>query len=53
MIVQVQSHPKGKRLFVLGKRVHHWQYGAAMAAFGLYLFWDDRRDFKLSLGQFL
>jgi len=39
----------GRRVRVLGLRVHHGLLGASLAALGLVLVWHDRRDWPWRL----
>lgn len=44
MLVRVDLTPTGPRVHVLGRRVHHWEFGALLMAVGGWLVFDDRRD---------
>lgn len=43
--VNIDKHPDGARLYVLGRRVHHGAFGVALLAIGTWLVASDRRDF--------
>lgn len=46
MIVRVERHPTGRRVYLLGRyRCHHGATGLALIAIGLILIADDAHDF--------
>lgn len=48
VIVKVTTHKtySGKRVYVIGHRVHHGFTGCLLVAFGSFLLVHDRKDFK-------
>lgn len=44
-IVRVTHPPTGRRVYLLGARVHHGLTGCVLALIGAALAWADRRDF--------
>jgi hypothetical protein len=44
--VVIVKHPKGPRLYVAGRRVHHGTWGCLAVATGAWLAWWDRRDWR-------
>ena len=50
MLVRLESNPLGPRLFVLGRRVHHFHLGTVFVGLGVRWVWRDRVDAAAALG---
>jgi hypothetical protein len=44
-MIRLERHPKGPRVWVLGRRLHHGRAGQLLAAVGVALMAHDWRDF--------
>lgn len=46
-VIHVASYPTGRRVWLMGQRVHHGATGAILLAAGLVLMAHDRRDLRV------
>ena len=44
MLIRVERHELGPRVWLLGHRVHHFHTGALFVILGARLIWGDRAD---------
>ena len=53
-MIRYERHPDGRRCFVAGThRLHHGLVGALLIFVGLLLAWEDRRDLRVWIPDFL
>lgn len=49
MLIKVSNH----RVWILSRRIHHFWVGAVFVILGLWVMWDDKKDFPWKMDKLL